>query len=62
MDSDFKPTSGGWVIVPVEKNPGGRGGDIHETFKVDNAGNVTGGHSTIQTPGLPPVRIPWSDK
>lgn len=60
---DYKPTSKtGWGIQPIEKNPGGQGGDLHDTFKVDRDGNISGGHTTVQTPGKPPVHMPWDRK
>ena len=60
MSGDFKPTSNGWGVQPIGPSPYGSGGDIHDTFKVDSNGVVTGGHATIQLPGGQTVRMPWN--
>lgn len=60
MSGDFKPTSGGWGIQPIGPNPNGGRGDIHDTFKVDGSGNLSGGHTTVQGPGGQKINIPWN--
>jgi len=50
------PLPDGWNILPDVKIDGG--GDVHETFRIDQDGNVDG-HSTIQVPGLPNTNVPW---
>lgn len=56
---NFKPTTNGWGIQPIGPSPLG-GGDIHDTFKVDPNGNLSGGHTTIQNPGGSKINIPWN--
>ena len=48
----------GWVIQPGSPLPGG--GDVHDTFRVDRNGNISGGHTTIRTPGNKEVQLPWN--
>ena len=61
MSKDAIPRLGGWVIQPIGPNPNG-GGDTHDTFKVDPNGNVSGGHTTIRTPGGSTTHMPWTQK
>lgn len=57
--SDFKPSKdgSGYGVQPIDRLPGG--GDVHDTFRVDQQGNVSGGHTTIQLPGQESLRLPW---
>ena len=55
---DFLPTSNGWGIQPIrESTP--FGGGMHDTFRVDKSGDLSGGHTTIEIPGGQKVRLPW---
>jgi len=54
----FKPLGDGWGIQPLGPSP--LGGDMHETFKVDKEGNVSGGHTTVRIPGGQSIQLPWS--
>lgn len=51
-----KPSDFG--IQPIGPSPLG-GGDTHDTFGIDKDGTVRGGHTTVQLPGGPKVRLPW---
>ena len=53
----FRPLNNGWGIQPVGPSP--LGGDIHDTFKVDPLGNISGGHTTIRIPGGQDKKMPW---
>ena len=53
----FKPLNDGWGVQPIERLPGG--GDIHDTFRVDDLGNISGGHTTIRRPGGIEAQLPW---
>lgn len=57
FNDPFKPLKDGWGIQPIGPSP--LGGDIHDTFRVDREGNISGGHTTIQIPGSLPKRLPW---
>jgi hypothetical protein len=48
------------AIIPYG-NQTGLGGDIHDTFKKDRYDNIYGGHTTIQLPGIEPMRIDWNN-
>lgn len=66
MGDDFKPFKplgkpdkpSGWGIQPLGPSPLGSG-DMHDTFKTDPDGSVSGGHTTVQIPGGKNVRLPW---
>ena len=47
----------GWVIQPIEKLPGG--GDVHDTFRIDPSGNISGGHTTVRLPDGNAKPIQW---
>lgn len=47
-ERDFIMRKDGWGIQLIGPYP--VGGDIHDTFKVDHLGNITGGHTKIQLP------------
>jgi hypothetical protein len=55
--SDFIPLKNGFGIQPLGPSP--EGGDIHETFQVDQEGNMSGGHTTIRLPGDKDIQLPW---
>lgn len=55
---DFKPLNNGFGIQPLGPSP--LGGDVHETFKVDNDGNISNGHTTVRIPGGQDVNMPWN--
>jgi hypothetical protein len=52
------PLKNGWVIQLIGPSP--LGGDIHETFRVDPSGDVTGGHTTARIPGGHSINLPWN--
>jgi len=54
----FKPLNSGWGIQPMGPAPNGKG-DMHDTFNVDDKGNISGGHTTIQQPGGKKIHLPW---
>ena len=56
----FIPLRDGYGIQPVENLPGG--GDIHDTFRVDDQGDISGGHTTVRIPGGQEVHLPWGDE
>ena len=53
----FKPLNNGFGIQPMGPSP--RGGDMHDTFKIDPFGNVSEGHTTVRIPGNQTIRMPW---
>jgi hypothetical protein len=53
----FRPLNDGWGIQPIGPSP--LGGDIHDTFKIDPAGNISGGHTTIRIPGGKGTKLDW---
>lgn len=55
----FKPLNDGWGIQPIGPAPNGRG-DMHETFHVDEQGNISGGHTTVQQPGGKKAHLSWN--
>ncbi len=57
-EPNFKPLKNGWGIQPIGPLPGEQG-DIHDTFHVDEDGNISGGHTTVQSPGGKKVHLPW---
>jgi len=58
--SDFRPIgNNGYGIQPLGSTP--FGGDIHKTFKVDEAGDVSGGHTTVRLPGGSDCHLPWTE-
>lgn len=59
----FRPLkeSGGWGIQPIGHPPGLDKGDVHETFKVDEIGRISGGHTTVRLPGGYDIRLPWNN-
>jgi len=54
----FKPLKNGWGIQPMGTSPLGIG-DIHDTFRVDSQGNISGGHTTVRLPGGKDIKLPW---
>lgn len=54
----FIPLEDGFGIQPL--GPSSLGGDMHETFQVDEEGNVSNGHTTIRIPGGQEIHLPWS--
>ena len=57
----FKPLDNGWGIQPIGPSPLG-GGDIHDTFHIDDQGNIDGGHTTVRIPGGQDIHLPWDPK
>lgn len=57
FNPNFKPLKDGWGVQPIGPSP--LGGDIHDTFHVDNLGNINGGHTTVQLPGYDNLNVPW---
>jgi len=55
--SGFVPLRGGFGVQPLGPSP--LGGDVHETFRVDRDGKVSGGHTTIRIPGGKSISLPW---
>lgn len=55
LKTDFKKLKDGWGIA---KMPGG----IHDTFKVNKDGDITGYHTTVQIPGGKKIHIPLDSK
>ena len=56
--SGFRPIGNqGFGIQPLGTTP--LGGDVHETFKVNELGEISGGHTTVRIPGGQSVQIPW---
>lgn len=53
----YIPLQSGWGIQPIGPSP--IGGDIHDTFRVDGDGNISGGHTTIRIQGGQSVQLPW---
>lgn len=59
---NFRPSNNGsgFGTQPGAGSPdGGKGGDVHDTFKVDNTGNVSGGHTTVDLGGGVKTNVPW---
>jgi len=57
LHGGFRPLQGGWGIQPIGPSP--LGGDVHDTFRVNRQGNVSGGHTTARIPGGQSINIPW---
>ena len=55
----FIPLGNGYGMQPIGPSPLGTG-DIHDTFRVDGFGNISGGHTTIQLPGVNSFHLPWN--
>jgi len=53
----FVPLRGGWGVQPIEKLE--IGGDVHDTFQVNETGNVSGGHSTVRLPDKLERKMDW---
>ncbi len=58
MSDPFVPLNGGWGIQPIGPSP--LGGDIHETFQVNEDGGISGGHTTVRIPGGQSIQMPWT--
>lgn len=57
----FVPINNGWGVQPThESTP--FGGDVHDTFGVNQQGDLFGGHTTINVPGYDPMHLPWEPK
>lgn len=56
-NSSFKPLRNGWGIQPIGSSP--IGGDIHDTFKVDKSGDISGGHTTIRISKGQDIQLKW---
>jgi hypothetical protein len=56
---EFSPWTRDFGIVPLGPSP--LGGDIHESFNVDEFGNIRRGHTTVQIPGGKKFRKYWDD-
>jgi hypothetical protein len=48
-NSDFEPRNSGWGLQPIGQGGNDAVKDVHDTFKVDDKGNISGGHTTIVT-------------
>jgi len=61
-DKPFIPIKdgSGYGIQPIGPSP--EGGDIHDTIKVDEKGNILDGHTTVRIPGGKSVHLPWNEK
>ena len=57
----FKRLKDGWGIQPMGPSPLGDG-DMHDTFRIDPDGNISGGHTTVRIPGGKKIHIPWDKK
>ena len=57
-NSGFKRLNNGWGIQPMGPSPLDTG-DMHDTFKVDPLGNISGGHTTIRIPDGQEIQMPW---
>lgn len=57
-DGDFITPKDDFVISPVCPTP--LGGQIRESFNIEDDGDVSGGHTTIETPGGNKIRVPWN--
>lgn len=65
MSDNFKPLGkpgkpSDFGIQPLGPSP--LGGDMHETFGVDKAGNIRDGHTTVRIPGGQTKHLPWNPK
>lgn len=58
LGQEGRPSNFG--VQPLGSTP--LGGDIHETFGVNEQGDLFGGHTTIRLPGLKEIHLPWGDK
>lgn len=56
-NDDFIKRKDGWGIQPIERLP--NSGDLHDTFRVDESGQVSSGHTTVRLPGGQTVHMPW---
>ena len=59
---NFNPSSNGsgFGVQPGIGSPDGlKGGNVHDTFKVDKTGNVSGGHTTVDLGGGIKTSVPW---
>ncbi len=59
---NFNPTTNGsgFGVQPGIGSPDGlKGGNLHDTFKVDKTGNVSSGHSTVDFGGGLKTSVPW---
>jgi len=53
--------SSGFGTQPGAGSPDGlKGGDVHDTFKVDNSGNVSEGHTSVNLGGGVNTSVPWN--
>jgi len=57
VDSPARPISPNCIIQPIGRFPGG--GDIHDTFNINNNGGISNGHTTIRLPDRQEKRIDW---
>lgn len=55
--SGFIPLKDGYGIQPLDPSP--LGGDMHETLRVNEKGNITEGHTTVRIKGGKVVHLPW---
>ncbi|MEK7581730.1 MAG: hypothetical protein AAB488_00120 [Patescibacteria group bacterium] len=58
-NSSFKTTSNGYGIQPINGITPPMGGGVHDTFQVDQNGNINNGHTTVEIPGGQKINIPW---
>lgn len=59
-NESFKRLKDGFGIQPMGPSP--LGGDMHDTFRVNEQGNIFEGHTTVRIPGGQSAHIPWSPK
>lgn len=60
MGNGFIPRDNGWGVQPVQRLP--EGGDVHETFRVNESGDISGGHTTVRLPDRTEKQLPWQKK
>lgn len=56
-NSGFIPLNNGFGIQPLGPSP--LGGDMHETFRVNEEGDLSSGHTTLRIPGGQEIQMPW---
>jgi hypothetical protein len=59
MSKDFKPLGNDWGIQPIGPSPLEKG-DMHDTFRVNEQGDISGGHTTVRLPDNKSVKLPWN--
>jgi len=61
FNKPFEPLNNGFGIQPMGKSPLGTG-DMHDTFQVNDKGDIFDGHTTVRIPGEQSIKMPWDPR